>query len=292
LAFHLVNSRIFSINIFPWLMIGGTALFFPPDWPRQLINDARANPRPRRFWRFVVGFVVVGALASYIPITYSIVHTVVGGLGGGLIGYFIDEPWRRERTTAAVATAPDSLGRVDAPPSQSRKRLVLWLLGLWVAFQVLFPLRHFLIPGNVYWTEEAQRFSWHMMLKNKIGETKFLVRDPRTGKTVEVDPADSLSDRQLGKMTGSPDLTVQFAHYLSDRARKDLHIANAEVRVRTSISLNLRPEQVFIDPTVDLARVKRPWLGHKKWILPLERRSPHGPQGTEILNKDAGESSG
>jgi len=44
LAFHLSNSRLFSIGVFPSLMIAATMLFFPPDWPRRL----RLMRRPRR----------------------------------------------------------------------------------------------------------------------------------------------------------------------------------------------------------------------------------------------------
>lgn len=34
LAFHLTNSRLFNIGIFPWLAIAATLLFLPPDWFR------------------------------------------------------------------------------------------------------------------------------------------------------------------------------------------------------------------------------------------------------------------
>lgn len=34
LAFNLTNAEVFQIGIFPWLMIGATLMFFPPDWPR------------------------------------------------------------------------------------------------------------------------------------------------------------------------------------------------------------------------------------------------------------------
>ena len=33
-AFHLINARLFSIGIFPWMMIAATLLFFSPSWPR------------------------------------------------------------------------------------------------------------------------------------------------------------------------------------------------------------------------------------------------------------------
>lgn len=36
--FHLMNARLFSIDVFPWLAIGATTLFLSPDWPRRLIS--------------------------------------------------------------------------------------------------------------------------------------------------------------------------------------------------------------------------------------------------------------
>jgi len=34
-AFHVLNSHMFLIDIFPWFMIFATALFFDPSWPRS-----------------------------------------------------------------------------------------------------------------------------------------------------------------------------------------------------------------------------------------------------------------
>lgn len=36
--FHLTNSQLFSIHIFPWFMIVATTVFFEPDWPRRLFG--------------------------------------------------------------------------------------------------------------------------------------------------------------------------------------------------------------------------------------------------------------
>src|SRR5690606_34913548 len=32
--FHLTNQQLFNIGVFPWMMMGATAIFFAPDWPR------------------------------------------------------------------------------------------------------------------------------------------------------------------------------------------------------------------------------------------------------------------
>ena len=39
--FHLTNSNLFDIGIFPWFATAMTALYFDPDWPRRLIALAR-----------------------------------------------------------------------------------------------------------------------------------------------------------------------------------------------------------------------------------------------------------
>ena len=46
-AFHLINSRLFTISIFPWLMIAATTLYFSADWPRRLVARWRPGARTR-----------------------------------------------------------------------------------------------------------------------------------------------------------------------------------------------------------------------------------------------------
>lgn len=40
IAFHVVTWRLFPIGMFPWVMIGLTPIFFPPDWPLTIGNRA------------------------------------------------------------------------------------------------------------------------------------------------------------------------------------------------------------------------------------------------------------
>src|SRR5205807_1855519 len=111
----------------------------------------------------------------------------------------------------------------------------------------------------------------------------------------EIDPADFLTSREVAWMTGNPDATVQFAHYLSDRARRELHLSvNPQVFARTMIALNDRPRQPMIDPNVDLARVKRPLIGHQTWIIALKPRTsaPHQAPSSSDVDRSASNSAG
>lgn len=54
LMFHLTNASLFTIGIFPWLMIAATLVFFPPGWPRRIFTGRRlkltsGNSTPSRF---------------------------------------------------------------------------------------------------------------------------------------------------------------------------------------------------------------------------------------------------
>jgi len=46
-AFHVLNSQLFSIGIFPWFMIFATVLFFDPSWRRFNIWKRSKEPSPR-----------------------------------------------------------------------------------------------------------------------------------------------------------------------------------------------------------------------------------------------------
>ena len=50
------------------------------------------------------------------------------------------------------------------------QHLTVLILFFYIFIQFLFPLRHFLYPGNVSWTEEGHKFAWQMKLRDKVGE--------------------------------------------------------------------------------------------------------------------------
>lgn len=45
-AFHLTNSVLFTIHVFPWFMIFATTLFFEPDWPRKILGGSPIAFKP------------------------------------------------------------------------------------------------------------------------------------------------------------------------------------------------------------------------------------------------------
>lgn len=166
-------------------------------------------------------------------------------------------------------------------PLSGRRRLALGLFALWLAFQILVPLRHLVYPGNPSWTEEGHRFAWQMKLRDKEAITTFFVRDPISRREWAVFPEDHLLAHQADAIDGRPDMILQFAHYLARSWPKQANGPGVEVRARVCVSLNGRKPALLIDPDRDLAKVERS-LRSSDWILPLmqpfERPQPRsGP---------------
>ena len=174
-------------------------------------------------------------------------------------------------------------GNISAPSYASQK-LIAGLLAAYLAFQILFPLRHYLYPGNVSWTEEGHNFAWHMKLRTKDGEAVFTVTHPGSGQTWTINPEDYLRSHQLTKMTTKPDLIVQFSHFLAEEKSREGY-ENVEVRARVMVSLNGREPQLLIDPNVDLAKEEMTLLP-ARWIVPLttplDRNRPGPKSVTEM----------
>lgn len=180
---------------------------------------------------------------------------------------------RRSNPVAVLSDATATSFPVSVPAAT--------LLGLFAAIQLLLPLRHWLYPGDVNWTEEGHSFSWRMKLRDKEGTTLFFVKDPATGRTKVVDPRLHLTARQVSKMAGRPDMIHQFARFLAEDERRQGR-PGAEVRVRALCQLNGRRPQALIDQDTDLATQSRS-LRRQPWILPLIEpltRPPHDGRST------------
>ena len=173
------------------------------------------------------------------------------------------EAFPRAEPSQTPATIADG-SRVSLSTSQ---KVTAGLLATYLAVQLLLPLRHYLYPGNVSWTEEGHNFAWHMKLRTKTGEAVFTVTHPRTGQTWTVKPEDYLKSHQVMKMITKPDLVLQFSHYLAEEKRRE-GFEDVEVRARVMVSLNGRQPQLLIDPNVDLTKEKVSLLP-ARWIVPL-----------------------
>lgn len=199
-GFHLFNSFVFHIGIFPYLMLGTLVFFFPGE-----------NTRKKLLSRWKWGM-------------------------------------------AAHKTQPEL------------SRGACFFLAAYFAVQILLPIRPFLFEGNVHWTDEGHKLSWHMMLRSKSGSAVYRVTNKATGEVERVRPFAYLGTTK-GKMASTqPDVIWQFARHLKTEYEAK-GWEDVAVYVDCTASLNGHPYQRLIDPEVDLASV--PWepFRHSDWIL-------------------------
>jgi hypothetical protein len=154
-------------------------------------------------------------------------------------------------------------------PHQVNRKILYFSLALFFTFQVLFPWRYLLYPGNVFWTEEGYRFAWRVMLMEKAGTATFYVKNGAEGREGAVVNRQFLNMHQEKQMAMQPDLILQFAHYLEEHFRSNgMH--DPKVRAEVQVTLNARPSRMLIDPSVDLTQIKDGWA-RKDWIIPFSK---------------------
>jgi hypothetical protein len=137
---------------------------------------------------------------------------------------------------------------------------------MYALVQIAIPLRHWLAPGDLHWTERGFRFSWQVMAVEKYGRAEFRVRDPESGRSWRVSPARYLTAMQARMMATQPDMILSFARFLA-RDFQARGASDVEVRGDVFVSLNGRPHRRYVDPGVNLAAsgVRSDGQG---WILP------------------------
>ena len=161
---------------------------------------------------------------------------------------------------------------IPVPLPSTEPRSLSWpvraafLLGaIFLAVQVLGPLRHLAYPGNVRWTEEGYRFSWRVLVTEKTGLVKFRVNSSATGGELLVYPEEYLTPTQVERMAYQPDMILATAHIIRDDFVDRGH-ERVEVRADAYVTYNKRPSTRLIDPEVDLARIDS-GIAPKHWIL-------------------------
>jgi hypothetical protein len=177
-------------------------------------------------------------------------------------------PAAKKGSDPRLVETSDAHGELGSDPFFGRRqRLIVTVCGVYLAWQLLFPFRHFLYRGDASWTEEGHHFAWHMMLREKDVAIRFFVYNPQTGERGLIKVSDFLNHRQLSRMGKDPDMVLEFVHFVRDHYRAHGQ-GDLEIRVLALASLNGRKPQLLMDPTLDYANVDRVW-GVQPWVVPL-----------------------
>jgi hypothetical protein len=236
--FHTLTGILFQIGVFPLVMILGVTIFFSANWHEMLLE------RISRVLSFIQNL-----LRPYLS-TNRWTSFPYKGKNSPL-------PWKREGL---------GMGRKTITPKTFTPFFIIFF-----TFQLVFPWRHLLYDGNMFWTEEGYRFGWRVMLMEKAGSATFYVKDGDNGREGSVRNSEFLNEHQEKQMAMQPDLILQYAHFLKDHFNAK-GMADPRVRAEVWVTLNASPSKLLIDPNVNLAQLEDSWR-KKDWILPFDKNN-------------------
>ncbi|MDV6167533.1 HTTM domain-containing protein [Flavobacterium sp. DG1-102-2] len=155
---------------------------------------------------------------------------------------------------------------IDAgQPTNEGRNILLYFFVPYLIVQVLLPLRHYAIEGDVLWTEEGHRLSWRMMLRTRSGYTNFTIVDKKTNAKLVYNTFNDLTPKQRGGMETKPDMIWQMAQRIKRHfAQQGKDVA---IYAETKASVNGGPYETLIDPSTDLAAAKWNYFTHCDWIV-------------------------
>ena len=150
---------------------------------------------------------------------------------------------------------------------KSTSKITIVIALIFFVIQLIVPLRNNLYPGNIMWHEQGYRFSWRVMLMEKIGYSTFKI-EQENGRYFYVKNEDHLTSYQEKQMSFQPDFILEYAHYLGEFYRGK-GMDNIKVFADSFVSLNGRKSQRFVDPDINLLEIKDSFR-NKEWILTLK----------------------
>lgn len=146
-------------------------------------------------------------------------------------------------------------------------------LVIFMIFQLIFPFRSALLPGDTNWTGIGRKFSWRMKVQSRqLVDWQIIAINKETGQESQL-PQDQLlsmvNTLQFRYMAENPVMIWQFAQYLSKNTLKK-ELEGYALHARVLVRYNGRSPQYVIDPSVDLITAEYDPLGQNDWIMPLE----------------------
>ena len=108
--------------------------------------------------------------------------------------------------------------------------------------QLLLPIRHHFIEGNVFWTEEGHRLSWRMMLRERSGYIIIKIKDNKTNKAFIYDFHKNLSSKQAKQLATKPDFIWQYCQKIKEEYKdQDISIYIDNVATPSFVNVVLIP---------------------------------------------------
>ncbi|XP_064603539.1 vitamin K-dependent gamma-carboxylase-like [Liolophura sinensis] len=235
-SFHLMNSQIFSIGMFPWTMLATMPLFCYVDWPRALFRKFPSK------------------LSCVLPLDdppQPSRHCV-----------YSKEQVKPEESSRAVRAST----QLRDKPGPYHKAAAIGTV-LYLAVQLFMPYSHFVTKGYNNWTNGLYGYSWDMMVHSwSLQHVKITYVKKDTGEVGYLKPL--VWTRGKARWSSHADMVKQYATCIEQRL-KAYNISNVELYFDVWRSMNKRFQQRMFDPRVNILEADWSVFSDTPWILPL-----------------------
>lgn len=145
----------------------------------------------------------------------------------------------------------------------SSYKILKYIFIPYMIVQLLLPLRHHLIEGDVLWTEEGHRLSWRMMLRERSGFVVFQIKDNKTNELIVYDHHKNLTSKQARQLPTKPDFIWQYCQ----KIKKEYEGKDISIFIDCKNSVNRKPLKTLIDPETDFAKAEWNYFFHNEWLI-------------------------
>lgn len=235
--FHIMNSQLFSIGMFPWMMLATMPLFCHPSWPRKLFQNMPSYLKP------------------VLPADRDLQSSP----------HCIYDKKSIKPDEKLKSSVPNDRMAPPTSPSRYHKVIALWILS-YTATQCFLPYSHSITKGYNHWTQGLYGYSWDMMVHSwNLQHVKVTYIDKESGEEGYLNPKAWVLG---GRWSSHPDMIKQYTRCVAERLAA-YNITNIELYVDVWRALNDRFQQRSVDPRVNL--LEAPWspFSETPWILQL-----------------------
>ncbi|XP_050394732.2 vitamin K-dependent gamma-carboxylase [Patella vulgata] len=235
-SFHLMNSQMFSIGMFPWMMLATQVLFCHTDWPRRVFK------------------MIPTSLQLFTPEEEEIhasSHCIYGK----------DDVKSEDNKQQGMKCG-------KAPPTKSTlyHKISTCFTFLFIILQLILPYSHGITKGYNNWTNGLYGYSWDMMVHSwSVQHIRITYVNKDTGEAGYLNPEAWVGSR---RWSSHADMLKQHAQCIAGHL-KTYNITNVALHFDIWKSLNERFQQRMFDPKVDIQSVEWSPLKETPWLMPL-----------------------
>ncbi|XP_074596085.1 gamma-glutamyl carboxylase [Brevipalpus obovatus] len=286
--FNLMNSQMFAIGMFPFVMLIVLPIYSSPDWPKSLLGWFASVRLP--FLNETISDdhcskVIQKSEIDSVLTKKQIKNDTTEGNSINKQEKMSFEGTQKSGNEgkSSLSTSEDSscqakdihniVGKnlqeisIKSPEFSWKQRMIMIALIIYITFQIALPFSHNITKGYNTWTEGVYGYSWDMMVHN------WKVLDKKMTVTVHPEEYDLYLNPEKwspnNRWTHHADMAKKLATCIADKIGLRYNLTSISVHLDVWISLNGRFTQRIYDPRVDILTAEWSPFQRPSWVMPL-----------------------